>query len=268
MKNYVDDSPIQAHYADLVGNTIVITGGANGMGRLFASELACRGSNVVITDLNDAVLETADALNKELVGADNAGRVVGTVADVTVREEHARAVDLAVEEFGGFQGWINNAGVFPESPIIDCSEEQIALALDVNVKGTLFGAQAAAHHFKDNGGGAIVNMASVAALRVRRDRGAYNTAKAGTLHMTNSLAVELGDHGIRVNAVAPGYIDTAMTQWVHETPGALENALTNVPLHRIGSPVEVFGAVYFLLSDSARYVTGSLISVDGGSRHI
>lgn len=268
MKNYVNDGPIDAHYSDMVGRTVVITGAAGGMGRIFANELASRGVNVVITDLGESVFETTDAINSELGSNKDAGRVVGTIADVTDRAAHDDTVALAVKEFGELYGWVNNAGTFPESPILDCPETQIDLALDVNVKGSLYGAQAAANHFKDNGGGVIVNMASVAALRTRRNRGAYNTAKAGALHMTNSLAVELGDYGVRVNAVAPGFIDTAMTQWVHETPGALDNALTNVPLHRIGAPVEVFAAVYFLLSDSARYITGSLISVDGGSRHV
>lgn len=268
MSEFVDNGPIYSHFSDLVGKTVVITGAAAGMGRAFAEQLVNRGVNVVITDLTDSVHVTATNINDEAGGTEDAGRVVGMVADVTHRESHSRVVDEAVSAFGALDGWINNAGVFPEAPIIDCPEDQISLSLDVNVKGTLYGAQAAAHHFKDHGGGSIVNMASVAGLRVRRNRGAYNAAKAATVHMTNSLAVEFGDYGIRVNAVAPGFIDTAMTQWVHETPGALEQALKNIPLHRIGSPAEVFAAVYFLLSDSARYVTGSLISVDGGSRHV
>lgn len=272
MKTYVDESQIDAYYADMVGKTVVITGAARGMGRIFAEELVARGVNVVLTDLDDSALSTAQAINDQTTEAteqnQQRGRAVGVVADVTDRQAHDTVLETAVQEFGQLDGWVNNAGVFPESPILDCPESQIDLSLDVNVKGTLYGAQAAASHFKDNGGGAIVNMASVSALRIRRNRGAYNTAKAAALQLTYSLAVELGDHGVRVNAVAPGFIDTAMTQWVHDTPGALDNALQNVPLHRIGSPVEVFAAVYFLLSGSSRYITGTFISVDGGSRHV
>lgn len=268
MKSYVNDSPIDVTYPDLVGKTVVITGAAKGMGRVFADQLVTRGVNVVITDLDDAVQTAASEIGEMVAGLENAGRAVGVVADVTRRASHDEVVDVAMSEFGRLDGWVNNAGIFPESPILDCPERQIDLALDVNVKGTLYGAQAAAQHFQSVGGGVIVNMASVAALRIRRNRGAYNAAKAAALQLTYSLAVELGDHNVRVNAIAPGFIDTAMTQWVHDTPGALDLALQNVPLHRIGSPIEVFGAVYFLLSESSRYVTGSFISVDGGSRHV
>lgn len=268
MKPYVDESPVDSFYPDLVGKTVVITGAGAGMGRVFAEELAVRGVNVVITDLNDSVHSVADQISGKAAATEHKGRVVGMVADVTNRAAHDETVGLAIEEFGRLDGWVNNAGIFPESPILDCPQPQIDLALDVNVKGTLYGAQAAAQHFRTVGGGVIVNMASVAALRIRRGRGAYNTAKAGALQLTYSLAVELGDHNVRVNAIAPGFIDTAMTQWVHDTPGALEHTLQNVPLHRIGTPIEVFAAVYFLLSDSARYITGSFISVDGGSRHV
>lgn len=268
MKPYINESPIDSFYPDLAGKTVVITGAGKGMGRVFAEELVLRGVNVVITDLDDSVRSAATELSDKASGTDNAGRAVGVIADVTNRSSHDDTVELAIKEFGRLDGWVNNAGIFPESPILDCPEQQIDLALDVNVKGTLYGAQAAAQHFRTVGGGAIVNMASVAALRIRRNRGAYNAAKAGALQLTYSLAVELGDHNVRVNAIAPGFIDTAMTQWVHDTPGALDHALQNVPLHRIGSPIEVFAAVYFLLSDSARYITGSFISVDGGSRHV
>ncbi|BAU94361.1 short chain dehydrogenase [Corynebacterium suranareeae] len=271
MENYVNHSPIEAQYPDLPGKTMVVTGAAQGMGRLFATQLASRGVNVVITDLNDTVLEAAEEINQELAEANLAqesGKVVGVVADVTKKQDHEKTLSAAVENFGGLHGWINNAGVFPEAESLDIPESQFDLAFDVNTKGTLFGSQVAAGYMKDHGGGSIVNMASVAALRIRRGRGAYNTAKAGTLQLSYSLAVELGDFNVRVNAVAPGFIDTAMTQWVHEREGALEHALGNVPLHRIGAPVEVFAAVLFLLSDSARYITGSCISVDGGSRHV
>jgi 3-oxoacyl-[acyl-carrier protein] reductase len=117
-------------------------------------------------------------------------------------------------------------------------------------------------------GGAIVNMSSVSAVRVRKGRGAYCASKAAVAHLTESLAVEFGDQGIRVNALAPGYIDTEMTQWVKDDPAALQRALDAVPLHRLGSPEEVLGPLLFLLSDSARYVTGHSIAVDGGSRHV
>ena len=268
MKDYVNEAPINVIYPDLIGRTVVITGAANGMGSTFAEQLVTRGVNVIITDLSDRVLETANHLSEIGRNGENPARVVGIQADVTAPEAHTRTVDLALAEFGQLDGWVNNAGIFPESPIASCPSSQIDLALDVNVKGTLYGAQAATEHFKNAGGGSIVNMSSVSALRIRRNRGAYNTAKAAVQQLTYSLAVELGDMNVRVNAICPGFIDTSMTQWVHDTPGALDHALQNVPLHRIGAPVEVFSPVYFLLSDVSRYVTGAFISVDGGSRHV
>jgi 3-oxoacyl-[acyl-carrier protein] reductase len=117
-------------------------------------------------------------------------------------------------------------------------------------------------------GGAIVNMASVAAVRVRRGRAAYCSSKAAVAHLTECLAVEFGDLGIRVNAIAPGFVDTEMTRWVQDDPAALAKALDSVPLHRLGSPEEIVGPMLFLLSDSARYVTGHILAVDGGSRHV
>lgn len=268
MAEYVNHSPVEAYYPDLTGKAVLITGAVQGMGKLFAKELASRGVNVVITDLADAITNTAEEINQEFGTQQGTGRVVGLVADVTKKEDHEKGLDLAVQEFGGLHGWVNNAGVFPEAKSLEIPESQFDLAFDVNAKGMLFGSQVAGTYMKAHGGGAIVNMASVAALRIRRGRGAYNTSKAAALQLSYSLAVELGDFNVRVNAVAPGFIDTAMTQWVHEREGALAHALGNVPLHRIGAPVEVFSAVMFLLSDSARYITGSCISVDGGSRHV
>ncbi|MFF4771426.1 SDR family NAD(P)-dependent oxidoreductase [Microtetraspora fusca] len=170
------------------------------------------------------------------------------------------------QHFGRIDFWVNNAGVFPYALAGEIPADQMRSTLAVNVEGVLYGAQTAARHMGP--GGAIVNMSSVSAVRVRKGRGAYCTSKAAVAHLTESLAVEFGDRGIRVNSIAPGYIDTEMTRWVQEDPVALRHALDVVPLHRFGSPEEVFGALLFLLSDSARYITGHSIAVDGGSRHV
>ena len=255
-----------AHHS-VAGKTIAITGAAGGMGRVFATQLAHEGANVVISDINDQIHDTAEEISKNLQAKD-VGSVVSCVVDVTKPTDHEKMIQKALSEFGQLDGWINNAGIFPQAESLDISLEQLDLALKVNVNGTLFGAQAAARHFKDNGGGAIVNMASVASLRIRKTRGAYNTAKAGALQLSYSLAVELGPHNIRVNAIAPGFIETAMTQWIYEEEGAVDRALASIPLTRLGQPQEVYSAVRFLLTDAASYVNGSCISVDGGSRHL
>ncbi|MDB5770431.1 MAG: short-chain dehydrogenase [Burkholderia sp.] len=262
-------TPMSAIHPEMAGKVAVITGAARGMGASFARGLARQGVNVVAADINEvAAKQTAADINNELSSQINAGEVVAAAVDVTRPEEHDALVKSALESFGRMDFWINNAGVFPQAAVLDITPEQINSTYSVNVNGVLYGAQTAARHMKDNGGGAIVNMASVAAVRVRVTRGAYNSSKAAVKHLTNCLAVELGPQNIRVNAIAPGFIDTEMTRWVHEQPGALEKALSTIPLRRIGSPEEVFGALLFLLSDSARYVTGVSLAVDGGSQHI
>lgn len=259
-----------AHYPEMAGKVAVVTGAAQGMGAAFASGLATRGIHVVGADINEDQMKlTAEEIATALASkslADRPGTVVGARIDVTKADEHEALAQVALKEFGRIDFWINNAGIFPFALAEEISPEQIGATLSVNVEGVLFGAQAAARHMQH--GGAIVNMSSVSALRVRKGRGAYCTSKAAVAHLTESLAVEFGDKGIRVNSIAPGYIDTAMTQWVQDDPAALKHALDVVPLHRLGSPEEVFGPLLFLLSDSARYVTGHSIAVDGGSRHV
>ncbi|QFG23635.1 SDR family NAD(P)-dependent oxidoreductase [Actinomadura sp. WMMB 499] len=260
-------TPVTAAYPDLRGKVAVVTGAARGMGARFAAALAVRGVDVVGADIDaDAMAVTAKEITAEAAAVVRPGRVVAARADVTKADEHEAVAQVALAEFGRLDLWVNNAGIFPFAEVDAITPEQIRAALSVNVEGVLFGAQAAARHMRP--GGAIVNMSSVSAVRVRRGRGAYCSSKAAVAHLTESLAVELGDRGIRVNAIAPGYIDTEMTRWVREDKAALQHALDAVPLHRLGSPEEVVGPLLFLLSDSARYVTGHSIAVDGGSRHV
>ncbi|GLV77068.1 SDR family NAD(P)-dependent oxidoreductase [Streptomyces hygroscopicus] len=266
----VDHRQPAAVHPELAGTTAVVTGAARGMGAVFSEGLALRGVNVIAADIDlDAMKETAEAINaqRDALPEDGPrGRVVPAAVDVVDPAGHEELARLAHSAFGRLDHWVNNAGVFPHAFVQDISPEQIDAVLKVNVQGVLFGSQAAARHMRP--GGSIVNMSSVSAVRVRKGRGAYCASKASVAHLTESLAVELGDQGLRVNAIAPGYIDTEMTRWVREDPAALRHALDSVPLHRLGSPQEVLGVLLFLLSDSARYVTGHSIAVDGGSRHV
>ncbi|SDX35329.1 3-oxoacyl-[acyl-carrier protein] reductase [Saccharopolyspora shandongensis] len=259
-----DDSPISASYPELVGKVAVVTGAGRGMGAVFATELARRGINVVAGDLTGAP-EVAKQVNGQIT---DGGRVVGHRADVTDPAGHDGLLRAGLDEFGRVDFWVNNAGIFPQAEFTEIPPEQLTSTYQVNVNGVVYGAQTAARHMREHGGGAIVNMASVAGVRVRATRAAYNSSKAAVRHLTSCMAVELGSDNIRVNAIAPGFVDTEMTRWVREDPAALDRALSTVPLHRVGAPIEVFGALYFLLSDSARYITGAVIPVDGGSQHI
>ncbi|WP_068255209.1 SDR family NAD(P)-dependent oxidoreductase [Janibacter corallicola] len=265
----VDLSPLPARNPELVGRTAVITGAGRGMGALFLEELALRGVDVVGGDLDGtAMSDLADKINANHSGTEGAGRVIGVAADVTDPAAHDLMAETALREFGRLDMWVNNAGVFPQADFTDITPEQLAATYGVNVNGVAYGGQTAARHFRSVGGGAIVNMASVAAVRARVTRATYNSSKAAVKHLTTCMAVELGPDNIRVNSIAPGFIDTEMTRWVQEDPAALDKALSTVPLRRLGAPVEVFAALYFLLSDSARYITGANIPVDGGSQHV
>lgn len=254
-------------HPDLRGKVAVVTGAGRGMGARFAAALARRGVHVVGADIDGTLMdEAAAALRLENGDVDGAGEVTGTVVDVRDRDAQQAVAQTAVDRYGKLDIWINNAGIFPEAAVADISPAQMQATLSINVEGVLYGAQAAASVMAP--GGAIVNMASVAAVRVRRGRAAYCSSKAAVAHLTECLAVELGDQGVRVNAIAPGFVDTEMTRWVQDDPPALAKALDSIPLHRLGSPEEIVGPMLFLLSDSARYVTGHVLAVDGGSRHV
>ncbi|MGW4526532.1 SDR family NAD(P)-dependent oxidoreductase [Amycolatopsis sp. NPDC004378] len=262
--------PVTTLYPEFPGKVAVVTGAARGMGARFTAALATRGVDVVGGDIDGTAMaataaELTAALAEKSLEA-KPGRIVPSTVDVTKAADHLALAQRAIDEFGRIDFWVNNAGIFPFAEVPEITPEQIRATLSVNVEGVLFGAQAAARHMKP--GGAIVNMSSVSAVRVRKGRGAYCSSKAAVAHLTESLAVELGDQGLRVNAIAPGYIDTEMTRWIQDDAPALAKALDAVPLHRIGSPEEVAGVLLFLLSDSARYVTGHSIAVDGGSRHV
>ncbi|MEX0427388.1 SDR family oxidoreductase [Nocardioides sp. DS6] len=263
----VQGAPMEVVHPDLAGKVAVVTGAGRGMGARFAAALGRRGVHVVGADIDSELMSgTASALAEEIEQVAGAGEIVGTTVDVRDREAQQRLAELAVQRFGQIDLWINNAGIFPEAPAADIPVSQMQATLSINVEGVLYGAQAAASVMKP--GSAIVNMASVAAVRVRRGRAAYCSSKAAVAHLTECLAVEFGDLGIRVNAIAPGFVDTEMTRWVQDDPEALARALDSVPLHRLGSPEEIVGPMLFLLSESARYVTGHILAVDAGSRHV
>ncbi len=173
------------------------------------------------------------------------------------------AIDRVAARFGRIDALVNNAGVAVFKPILETSYEEWARVIAVNLTGPFLCTQACAPVMLANGGGAVVNIGSISGLRASTLRVAYGTSKAALMHLTKQQAAELGGRGIRVNAVAPGPVDTAMAKQVH-TPDIRADYHDAIPLNRYGSEDEIAAAVAFLCSDAASYVNGQTLAVDGG----
>lgn len=240
------------------GRAAIVTGAASGIGLACALELARGGADVAVVDV---AAEGAIARAENLLKAAGA-RVLSFRADVS---EHARAsevVDEACARFGRLDVLVNSAGVASDAPLWRMTEEQWRRVLDVNLKGAFSYTQAAGRVFRGRRAGKIVNVASVEAMRGRFGLANYAASKAGLIALTRSAAAELGRYGVNVNAVAPGFIRTPLVERLPEQ--IREEAVRQSALGRIGEPEEVAHVVAFLCSARALYVTGSVITVDGG----
>ena len=247
------------------GTVAAITGAGSGIGRGIATALGAAGARVVANDLDAGGLDETLALVR---AAGSEG--VASVGDVCRREDVQRMVDDAVSAFGGLDVLVANAAVGVYADLADMTEEDLDRVLDVNLKGALTSAQLAIPALKAGGGGSIVFVTSVQAYATLRGCVAYGAAKAGLVAATRALAVELGAEGIRVNAVAPGTIDTPMLARdldgmnTADAEGFLDRVRGANALGRIGTAEEIGDVVAFLVSDAARYVTGATIVADGG----
>jgi 3-oxoacyl-[acyl-carrier protein] reductase len=238
-----------AEFCSLEGRTALVTGGSRGIGRAIAAELADGGAQVVIGYRSGA--EEA----KEVAG-DIGGRAVQ--ADVSNPEDAKRLVD----EAGEVDILVNNAGVTRDGLLARMSDEDWHTVLDTNLGGTFNTCRAVTRGMMKRRAGAIVNVSSVVGVHGNPGQTNYSASKAGIIGFTKALARELGSRGVRANVVAPGYISTRLT---NELPEELQQAmLANTPLGRLGDPEDVAGAVRFLCSDAAAFVTGEVLLVDGG----
>jgi NAD(P)-dependent dehydrogenase (short-subunit alcohol dehydrogenase family) len=241
---------------------VLVTGGARGLGESMARALAEYGARIAIFDLDGPGAEaTSQSLQAE--GAVS----IAIEGDVTVEADAARAVDAVVGEWGTLDVLLNNAGIAMLEPAETAPLEDIRHVFDIDVFGVVSFAKAAFRPMRDQGKGCIINMASIAGITVLRpqEHVAYNSAKAAVIMITKSLAVEWAEFGIRVNAIAPGYMVTPpVTKLRDEDPQMWSTWMSGVPMERAGEPHELHGAVVFLASDSASYVTGSVVVVDGG----
>ncbi len=236
-------------FCSLEGKLALVTGASRGIGRAIAAELARAGAAVVVGYRTGA--DEAETLAREL-----GGRAVQ--ADVSEPEQAARLV----EEAGELDILVNNAGLTRDGLIARMSDEDWRAVLDTNLGGVFHTCRAAARGMMRRRSGSIVNLTSVVGLHGKPGQTNYAASKAGIIGFTKSLARELASRGVRANAVAPGYIQTALTDVL--TEDVRQAILANTPLGRLGTPEDVAGAVRFLCSDEASFVTGEVLLVDGG----
>ena len=246
------------------GKTVIITGAGSGMGRASAILFAREGANVIVVDLKEhAAKETV-----ELIHAEN-GQAFDKVCDVSKREQVFNLVNGVIEEFGRVDVLFNNAGVaMPFTKTEEVSEDLVNLLVDVNLKGVFWGAQAVIPQMKKQGSGVIINTASITGVRPRIGQNMYSAAKAGTIILTKSLALELAEHGIRVVGINPVAADTGLLRDFMPTDTEYEvgkqKFLETIPLGRLAVAEDIAKTALFLASDDASMITGSFIDVDGG----
>ena len=240
------------------GNAVLVTGGAHGIGRAIAERFASEGARVLILDIERPKAEQAAA---EL--AAGGAEVEGMGGDIARREDVRRAVARCVDRFGGLDVLAANAGIADGEPFMAITDESWRRIVDVNLTGTFFCIQEAARVMIPAGRGAIVATASTNAFWVESNMAHYNASKGGIVALVKSAALDLGGHGIRVNAVAPGMTRTR-ANFITEDPVAGPEYLKGVPLGRFAEPAEMAAIVAFLASDDASYVTGELLVADGG----
>ena len=241
------------------GKVAIVTGAGRGMGRAVALRLAAGGASVAINDLR---LEDAQRVADELQSS--GAKSLAVEGDVTYNGDVRRVVNSTIDAFGAVHILINNAGVLRPTPVIDIEEDEWDFVVGVNLKGTYLCSRAVLPAMRDQGWGRIVNFSSTAGKNVSTVGGAhYTAAKAGILGFTRHLAKEEAGHGITVNSVCPGLIDTEMVRDTISDARADAYAVS-FPIQRLGQPEEVAELVAFLASDRASYITGASLDINGG----
>ncbi len=242
-------------HASLADKVVLVTGAAGGIGRAIAERFAGVGSKLVINDVNaEAAADVVDGIRAA------GGTAVAAIADVSDSAQVAAMFDVLVDAYGNIDVLVNNAGlVSPMLHFFEADEAWWRRIVDVNLTGHFLCSHVAARMMAKAGGGSIINMSSGGATRAHRAFTAYDATKGGIEALTRAMALDLGPYGIRVNALMPGSIDTSgLSLAERQLRGE------NVPLGRIGEPIDMTGAALFLASDEASYITGDVIKVDGG----
>jgi len=247
---------------NLENKVAIVTGARRGMGRAHSLALAGAGAKIVVSDISQ---EECQQVVEEIKKA--GGEALAVKCDVSDKKEVEEMVKKTVEKFGRLDILVNNAGICQFKPFLELSEQEWNKTIDINLKGYFLCAQAAAKEMVKQKSGAIVNIASIAMGQVGIGMSSiahYCASKGGIVAMTQAIAAELAPYNIRVNAVAPGAIETPMADATKSDPQILEAALAKIPMKRMGQPEEVARLVLFLASDNSSYMTGSTVIVDGG----
>ena len=241
----------------LIMKVAVVTGAARGIGLAISKKFLEEGYRIAILDIDQKTL--SQTMKQDF----DTNNVLGLECDVSEPDQVDQSVNRVVDHFGRIDVLVNNAGIAEFKPMLETTYEEWSRILAVNLNGPFICSQACAPIMLKNEGGSIVNIASISGLRASILRIAYGTSKAALMHLTKQQAAELGNKGIRVNAIAPGPVDTAMAKKVH-TADIRSNYHDVIPLNRYGLEEEIADAVWFLCSDSASYINGQIIAADGG----
>jgi NAD(P)-dependent dehydrogenase (short-subunit alcohol dehydrogenase family) len=243
----------------LKNKVAIITGGGGGIGKALALGFAESGAKVTVADVD---LDLGEKAAEEVQSA--GGQCLALKVEVTVKSEIENMVDKTVEQFGTVDVLVNNVGVNLLVPLLELREEGWDKMMNLDLKSYYLSSQCAGRVMIEKGGGNIINMASTAGVKAAPRMGGYCIAKAGAIMLTRVLAIELAQHNIRVNAIAPSLVKTGFSQGMWSDPEREEKAASKIPLKRIGVPEDIVGAALYLASDASAYVTGQTLFLDGG----
>lgn len=236
----------------------LITGGSRGIGRAIAIELSKQDYNIVITYINneDSAKKVIDEVEK------NGAEALAVQGDISIEEDVNKIIEIVNERFGAIDVLVNNAGITKDNLLIRMKSEEWDDVINTNLKGVYLCTKAVARGMMKKRYGKIVNIASVVGISGNAGQGNYSASKAGIIGFTKSIAKELGGRGINVNAVAPGFVETDMTEVLSDK--IKDEMINMIPLKRAGKPEDIANVVAFLCSEKADYITGQVINVDGG----
>jgi len=241
----------------LAGKVALVTGAAQGIGKAVALLLARNGADIVVSDIN---LEKAEETAKEVQALGR--KALATKVDVATLSDVEKMVEAILVQFGKVDILVNNAGIARDKLILRMTEEDWDAVLNINLKGTFNCTKAVVRHMSKQRSGKIVNIASVVGEMGNAGQGNYAASKAGVIGFTKTIAREFAQRGINVNAIAPGYIETPMTDALPDK--AKEELKRLIPMDRLGKPEDVAEAVLFLVSEASSYITGHVLNVNGG----